>query len=43
VLEELRRTPIGVNRHHHSLLDEVDLIAGVWGGSFTALASTDRA
>src|SRR4030095_4637665 len=24
VLEELRRTPIVVNGHHHSLLDEVD-------------------
>src|SRR5262245_48763958 len=38
VLEELRRTPIVVNGHQHSLLDEVDLIAGVSGGSFTALA-----
>ena len=38
VLEELRRTPIVVNGHHHSLLDEVDVIAGVSGGSFTALA-----
>jgi hypothetical protein len=38
VLEELRRTPIMVKGHQHSLLDEVDLIAGVSGGSFTALA-----
>jgi len=38
VLEELRRTPIVVNGHQHSLLDEVDLVAGVSGGSFTALA-----
>jgi len=38
VLEELRRTPIMVKGHQHSMLDEVDLIAGVSGGSFTALA-----
>ena len=38
VLEELRRTPIVVKGHQHSLLDEVDVIAGVSGGSFTALA-----
>ena len=38
VLEELRRTSIVVKGHQHSLLDEVDLIAGVSGGSFTALA-----
>ena len=38
VLEELRRTPIVVKGHQHSMLDEVDLIAGVSGGSFTALA-----
>jgi NTE family protein len=38
VLEELRRTPIVVKGHQHPLLDEVDLIAGVSGGSFTALA-----
>ncbi len=38
ILEELRRTPIVVKGHQHSLLDEVDLIAGVSGGSFTALA-----
>jgi NTE family protein len=36
VLEELRRTPIVVKGHQHSLLDEVDVIAGVSGGSFTA-------
>ena len=38
VLEELRRTPIVVKGHQHSMLDEVNLIAGVSGGSFTALA-----
>jgi hypothetical protein len=38
VLEELRRTPIRVKGHQHSMLDEVDLVAGVSGGSFTALA-----
>lgn len=38
VLEELRRTPIVVDGHRHTLLDEVDLVAGVSGGSFTALA-----
>jgi len=38
VLEELRRTPISVKGHQHSMLDEVDLVAGVSGGSFTALA-----
>jgi predicted acylesterase/phospholipase RssA len=38
VLEELRRTPIMVKGHQHSMLDEVDLVAGVSGGSFTALA-----
>src|SRR5262245_16283548 len=38
VLEELRRTTIVVNGHQHSMLDEVDLVAGVSGGSFTALA-----
>jgi hypothetical protein len=38
VLEELRRTPIMVKGHPHSMLDEVDLVAGVSGGSFTALA-----
>jgi NTE family protein len=38
VLEELRRTEITANGSTHSLLDEVDLIAGVSGGSFTALS-----
>jgi NTE family protein len=33
VLEELRRTPIMVKGHPHSMLDEVDLVAGVSGGS----------
>lgn len=38
VLEELRRTPIEVDGKRRRLLDEVDLITGVSGGSFTALA-----
>ena len=42
VLEELRRTPIPANgrtgQQAHSFLDEVDVVAGVSGGSFTALA-----
>ncbi|MGC3986269.1 MAG: patatin-like phospholipase family protein [Pseudorhodoferax sp.] len=38
VLEELRRTPIVVEGQTHRFLDEVDLMAGVSGGSFTALA-----
>ena len=38
VLEELRRTEIVVNGQRHPLIDEVDLITGVSGGSFTALA-----
>lgn len=38
VLEELRRTPVTVGGHAHTALDEVDLMAGVSGGSFTALA-----
>ncbi len=38
VLEELRREKITVEGDTHPLLDEVDLIAGVSGGSFTALA-----
>src|SRR5215470_13829184 len=38
VLEELRRTPIVVDGHRRRLLDEVDMIAAVSGGSFTALA-----
>jgi NTE family protein len=38
VLEELRRTEIVVDGRRRRLLDEVDLITGVSGGSFTALA-----
>ncbi|MEO7338755.1 MAG: patatin-like phospholipase family protein [Caldimonas sp.] len=38
VLEELRRTRIRVRGEIHPLIDEVDLIAGVSGGSFTALS-----
>lgn len=38
VLEELRRTEIVVDGHHRRLIDEVDTITGVSGGSFTALA-----
>ena len=38
VLEELRRTEIEVRGKRIRLLDEVDLITGVSGGSFTALA-----
>ena len=38
VLEELRRTGIEVNGQRRRLIDEVDLIMGVSGGSFTALA-----
>jgi len=38
VLEELRRTGIVVDGQHRKLIDEVDLITGVSGGSFTALA-----
>ncbi len=38
VLEELRRTEIVVNGEKRRLIDEVDLIAGVSGGSFTALS-----
>lgn len=38
VLEELRRTEIAVNGQSRRLVDEVDLITGVSGGSFTALA-----
>ena len=38
VLEELRRTEIIVNGQHRRLIDEVDLITGVSGGSFTALS-----
>jgi NTE family protein len=38
VLEELRRTEITVGGERRRLLDEVDFISGVSGGSFTALA-----
>ncbi len=38
VLEELKRTEIVVNGQHRRLIDEVDVITGVSGGSFTALA-----
>src|SRR5512139_3928945 len=38
VLEELRRTEIVIDGKRRRLLDEVDLITGVSGGSFTALA-----
>ncbi|WP_353154326.1 patatin-like phospholipase family protein [Pollutimonas bauzanensis] len=38
VLEELRRTEIVVQGQRRRLIDEVDLISGVSGGSFTALA-----
>ena len=38
VLEELRRTEITVNGERRRMIDEVDAIAGVSGGSFTALS-----
>ncbi len=38
VLEKLRRTEIVVDGQRRRLIDEVDLITGVSGGSFTALA-----
>lgn len=38
VLEELRRTHLKVHGKQRNLLSEVDAIAGVSGGSFTALA-----
>jgi NTE family protein len=38
VLKELRRTEITVDGKHRRLIDEVDVITGVSGGSFTALA-----
>ena len=38
VLEELRRTEITVDGQPRRLIDEVDMITGVSGGSFTALA-----
>jgi len=38
VLEELHRTEITVGGHRRRLIDEVDVITGVSGGSFTALS-----
>ncbi len=38
VLEELRRNEITVDGQRRRLIDEVDMITGVSGGSFTALA-----
>jgi NTE family protein len=38
VLEELRRTEVNVSGQHRRLIDEVDVITGVSGGSFTALS-----
>ena len=38
VLEELRRTDVVVSDQNRRLIDEVDVITGVSGGSFTALA-----
>ncbi len=38
VLEELRRTEITVGGEQRRLIDEVDMITGVSGGSFTALS-----
>jgi NTE family protein len=38
VLEELRRTQVTVNGEQRRLIDEVDIITGVSGGSFTALS-----
>lgn len=38
VLEELRRTEVTINGRKTRLLDEVDVVTGVSGGSFTALA-----
>ncbi|MGH8618172.1 MAG: patatin-like phospholipase family protein [Burkholderiales bacterium] len=38
VLEELRQTPVIAPGGKRTLLDEVDVITGVSGGSFTALA-----
>ncbi len=38
VLEELRRTEIAIDGQRRRLIDEVDIITGVSGGSFTALA-----
>ena len=36
VLEELARTPVGQEETRHRMLDEVDIISSVSGGSFTA-------
>jgi NTE family protein len=36
VLEELARTPVGTEGKQHRLLDDVDIISSVSGGSFTA-------
>jgi len=36
VLEELARTPVDAEGERHRLLDEVDIISSVSGGSFTA-------
>lgn len=38
VLEELRRTEVIVDGQRRRLIDEVDIITGVSGGSFTALS-----
>lgn len=38
VLEELRNTRVDIDGHQRRLIDEVDLITGVSGGSFTALS-----
>lgn len=38
VLEELRRTEVVIDGRRGRLIDEVDVITGVSGGSFTALA-----
>lgn len=38
VLEELRRTEVVIDGQRRRLVDEVDVITGVSGGSFTALA-----
>ena len=38
VLEELRRTEVVIDGRRRRLVDEVDVVTGVSGGSFTALA-----
>lgn len=38
VLEELRRTQVGVRSAAHSMLSEIDIVSSVSGGSFAALA-----